>query len=451
MSRLWLPALPAALLFSAAFFFMLPLGAATAPKAAGALLLGSVSALVLVFRQKREHLRRHEREALFLGFSCRVKGSLWSPFARVELLLEKAVGDPEEDRLLYGLVRMCGPDYEQPERQLAGAGTWAAVCAAGLAVAMGGFRARLPALLPLFSLAALVSLLSYAENIFEKFELNGSSDEENVSSSSGSGYKQWNFLSLEAKRKWAGRIQLMESDIKRVLLVEAGLAAGSRVLEVGAGGGFLWKHIPAELRPGWAQAEKDPRSALYAERHRNGTSFRVTDVKSLPFEDASLDAVVGLECFDSLNFEDLSGFLPEAMRVLKPGGRLVHLKDFPDWPGHLLAERFNTFAMRALRLEPVSMTRGLLLKFDGLAGQEVSVLAAAVNKERGLEQACARVLAGVYAAGPRSDRRFSLPMFVSAMVLREIFRDYGFGIAADCLGPGDAPGIMTYIVARKPA
>lgn len=456
MSRLWLPALPAALLFSAAFFLMLPMAAAAAPRGAGALLLGCGSALSMVFRQKRDHLRRHVREALFLGFDCSVKGSLWSPFSSVELLFRKTPGSREEDGLLADLVRLHGPDYELAGRRLAGAGVWAAVCAAGLVVLMSLFRPLMPALVPLFSLAALVFLVSKTETLLAVMEREGSREEASVPADGGAGYRQWNFLSLEAKRADKGRIPAMEADIKRVLLAEAGLAAGSAVLETGAGGGFLWKHIPGELRAGWTQAEKDPLAALYAERHGNGTRFRVSDVKALPFPAASFDAVVGLECFDSLCPEDLAGFLPEALRVLKPGGRLVHLKDFPDWPGEQVAGYFNAFALKALRrgvarLKPSVMDGLRFMEYAALGAGEAAALKAAVQGEGGLQLAYARTLAGIYAAGPDSDPRFRVPMFASAMALREIFAAAGFEIAADCLGPAGAPGIMAYIVARKPA
>ena len=450
MSRLWLPAAPAALLFSGAFYLMLPLAAPAAYKAAAALLLGLAAALAMLVRHKFGHLRRHELEALCLGFSCRVSGSLWNPFGRAELVLEKAAGDPEEDRLLCGLVRMSGPDYGAAGHQLAGAGSWAAICAACIAPAMGALPYLKPALLPLFSMAALVFLLAAAETALEKFEQGLAAGEGNSSMREDSCYQQWNFLSLEAKRKRMGRIGRMEADIRRILLGEAGLAAGSSVLELGAGGGFLWRHLPEELKPGWTQAEKDPYAALYARRHGYGARFCAADVKSLPFEDASFDAVAGLECFDSLKLEDFALALPEAMRLLKPGGRLVHLKDFPDWPGERLVDMFNAFAMRVLGLKPVCRKGLTRIKYQDLPAQDVTALIAAAGKEGPLVRAHARVLCEIYSAGPGSDPRFSVPMFVSALVLREAFRAAGFEIAADCFGAGET-GVMAYVVARKPA
>lgn len=450
MSRLWLPAVPAALLFSGAFFFILPLAAPAAPRAAAALLLGSAAALALLARQKLGHLLRHEREALCLGFSCRVEGSPWNPFARAELVIEQQGAAPEEYRLLCGLVRMSGPDYGLAGRQLAGAGSWAAVCAACIAPAMGAFPYLKPALLPLFALAALVFLLAAAETVLEKLEQRLAAGEGDSSIAEDSGYRQWNFLSLEAKRARRGRIPQMEADIRRILPGAAGLAAGSAVLELGAGSGFLWRHLPEELKPGWTQAEKDPYAALYARRHGYGAHFCAADVKALPFGDASFDAVAGLECFDSLTLEDFARALPEALRVLKPGGRLVHLKDFPDWPGARLVNMFNAFAMRALGLEPVYRSGVLSIEYQDLPAQDVTALIEAAGSEGPLVRAYARVLCEIYSAGPRSDPRFGVPMFVSALVVREAFRAAGFEIAADCFGDAE-PGVMAYVVARKPA
>lgn len=451
MPRLWLAALPAALLFAAAFYYMLPLAAPERVKVGAALALGTAAALLLVYRQKRQHLARHATEAQLLGFSCAVKGSLWNPAGAPELTLDKPLGDPEEDRLLASLVKLAGPDYGRAARPLKRAGAPALYLAAAAALAVSRFPQLLPALAPVFGLAALVFLVSRAETLLDKLELYLARAEALASLSAEAKYRQWNFLSLEAKRELAGRLPAMRKTISRVLLAEAGLSSGSAVLEVGAAGGFLWKHIPQQLRAGWTQAEKDPCASLYARRHGNGERFHLADVKTLPFPAASFDAVVGLECFDSLSLEDLAHFLPEAARVLKPGGRLVHLKDFPDWPGSTLAGRFNAFGLRALRREPVSQDRKLNLRFAPLGPAEIEELARAASLETGPAAPYARVLARLYALGTGSDPRFMVPMFVSALALREAFLAAGFELVSDSLGPAAGPvAAMAHIVARKP-
>lgn len=450
MSRLWRPVLPAAIFFPIPFFFMLPLAAPAVPKAAAALILGAGAVLALVHRLKRGHLIRHEREARLLGFSCRVEGSLWNPAARVSLLLEKEPGAPGEDELLRELVLIHGPDYASQGRLFWGADLWAASAAALLAVLMGVFRPSLPLLLPLFLMAALLLLLSETEKKLLFAEAAGADHEFGTWGAGKGAYRRWNFLALEGNRERMGRVKRMEEEIAGVLLGPAGLPAGASVLEVGAGGGFLWKHMPPELRPGWVQAEKDPLAALYCERHRNGTRVHRTDVKTLPFGDASFDALVGLECFDALSPEDLDGVLGEALRLLKPGGRLVHLKDFPDWPGGAIVERFNAFSARALRRPLVTHASLYRLDYAALAPGEAEALAEAAGRERGQAAAYAGVLSAAYSAGPASDPRWEVPMFVSARILRSIMIARGFEVLADCLSPGEPPGVIAYLVARKP-
>lgn len=452
MSRLWLAALPAALLFAASFYYMLPLAAPEGLKAGAALALGAAAALLLVYRQKREHLARHMAEAGLLGFRCAVKGSLWNPAGAPVLRLDKPLGDPEEDRLLADLVKISGHQYGRARRLLRRAGAPALIVAAAIALGLGKAPGLMPLLAPLFGLATLVFLVSRAEHVFDRLESNLSTPEALSGLSPEAGYLQWNFLSLEAKRELSGRVPAMRAEIGRVLLEAAGLSSGAAVLETGAAGGFLWKHIPEQLKANWTQAEKDPRASLYARRHNNGADFHLADVTALPFPDASFDAVVGLECFDSLSLEDLSRFLPEAARLLKPGGRLVHLKDFPDWPGQPLARRFNAFALRALRSELVRIDRKLYMSFEPLSGGDIALLAGAAAAERGPAAPYARTLAAIYAAGTDSDPRLKVPMFVSALALRETFLAAGFELVSDSLGPrAGRAGVIAHLVVRKPA
>lgn len=452
MARLWLAALPAAPLLAAPFYYLLPAAAPEGVRAGAALALGTAATLLLVHRQKREHLARHIAEAELLGFSCTVKGSLWNPAGAPELALDLPPGDPEEDRLLADLVRISGHPYGHTRRLLRRASAPALAAAAAIALGLGKAPGLMPLLAPLFGLAALIFLLSWGEALFGRLERSLSTREALSAFSPEGSFLQWNFLSLEAKRELAGRVPAMREAIRRVLLAEAGLSRGSAVLETGAAGGFLWKHIPQELRANWTQVERDPHASLYARRHGNGTSWQLADVKSLPFPAASFDAVVGLECFDSLSLEDLGLFLAEAARVLKPGGRLVHLKDFPDWPGSVIAGRFNAFGLRALRLEPVSLDKKLNLCFAPLGAADIEELTRAAARETGPAAPYARALAGIYSAGADSDRRFRLPMFVSALALRETFLAAGFEIVSDSLGPAAGrAAAMEHIVARKPA
>ncbi|MEA2705101.1 MAG: hypothetical protein QOD63_3046 [Actinomycetota bacterium] len=83
---------------------------------------------------------------------------------------------------------------------------------------------------------------------------------------------------------------------------------GSRsvILEIGAGSGNLKAHLPdvvaTDVVPGdWLDA--------------------LADAQALPFADASLDAVVGVDVLHHVEFP--ARFLAEAQRTLRPGGRVV--------------------------------------------------------------------------------------------------------------------------------
>lgn len=447
MGRLWIFWLAVPFPAGAALFFILPLALPEMTRAAAALALGFAVSLLLVSSRKRAHLKRHQAEAEFLGFTWRLRGSLWNPFSAPELLLYKPQGDPEEDRLLALLVRIAGPDYAQLPLPLNRVSSPALACAVASAILLPRAPQAEGFLYPLIGLSALVFIVSRAEEWLSKFELRWTYPEVICTTSQEAGYRQWNFLSLEGKRRHKGRIPPMAARIREVLLGPAALGPGSKVLEAGCAGGFLWKHIPPELRPGWTGAEKDPAAVLYAKRHHNWESVVRTDLGKLPFPDSSFDAVVGLECFDSLSPADLAAFLPEAMRVLKPGGRLVHFKDFPDWPGPLLAERLNAISMRAVRTELVRYSR-LELKFAPL--NEPGALGTAALRETPEDRPYARTLARIYAAGHKSDRRYRTPMFVSAMALLETFSEAGFEPVSDSLGAGVPPGPLLHLAVRKP-
>jgi SAM-dependent methyltransferase len=450
--RLRLPAAAAAVFFAGAFLFILPLAMPAGAKAAAALTLGAAAAGLPLYRLRRDHYLRHAAEAGFLGFRCRPGGPLWNPFAELEIRLAGGSGDPEEDRMLAGLVRMSGPDYRYRPGKKGWAGEAAIASAALLAAAATRFPAALPALYPAFGLAALAFLLPKWERALARMEFDGSLEERGVPSAPGTDYIRWNFLALEAQRENAGRVPAMRASMERVLLDEAGLKPGDAVLETGAAGGFLWKNLPPALRGTWTQAEKDPYSSLYARRHGNGSFFVEADAAALPFPDSSFDAAVGLECFDSMTRRDLGLFLREALRVLKPGGRLVHLKDFPDWPGGPLAEEFNAFSMRALRRELVRQEPDLSFRYEELGGDDIRELSRAAAAAGGRDGRVARVLAAVYSAGTASDPRFGVPMFVSAMLLAEEFSAAGFEPGGDSFSlPPGRETALAYVIARKPA
>lgn len=107
----------------------------------------------------------------------------------------------------------------------------------------------------------------------------------------------------------------------------AGLKDGMRVLDAGCGfGGTIASLNERFIGLDLVGLNIDPRQlerarAIVKARESNRIQFVQGDACELPFEDASFDAVTAVECV--FHFPSRQKFLAEAMRVLKPGGRLT--------------------------------------------------------------------------------------------------------------------------------
>ncbi len=124
--------------------------------------------------------------------------------------------------------------------------------------------------------------------------------------------------------------------LRAAQLAEVG--AGSRVLDVASGTGttalLLADKLAAEVIGVELGAESVTRArAAATEAGLDGSvSFEAGDAASLPFADASIDAIV-CECSLCL-FEDKPGVVREMARVLRRGGRVV-IADVTVLPGAL--------------------------------------------------------------------------------------------------------------------
>ena len=99
---------------------------------------------------------------------------------------------------------------------------------------------------------------------------------------------------------------------------------GGRVLELGCGTGSMWKGQKALIRCCSALYLTDLSEAMVAAARKAlgeevPLRFMVADIQSLPFPDASFDAVIANMML--YHVPDLGKGLSEVRRVLKPGGR----------------------------------------------------------------------------------------------------------------------------------
>jgi len=108
-----------------------------------------------------------------------------------------------------------------------------------------------------------------------------------------------------------------------VMCDAAGIKPGQRVLDVACGTGALTLAVAERVAPGGAVTGLDanPEMLAVARRKHAAIQWRDGRAESLPFADASFDAVVSQ--FGLMFFDDHAAALHEMRRVLRPGGRLA--------------------------------------------------------------------------------------------------------------------------------
>jgi ubiquinone/menaquinone biosynthesis C-methylase UbiE len=128
--------------------------------------------------------------------------------------------------------------------------------------------------------------------------------------------------------RWGELLVAAQANMARLLADTAPLGCEDDLLDCGCGYGdqdILWAE---EFRPrSITGLDVTPHNVEIAGRRAEilglsgKVSFRQGSATDLPFADASFDVVFALEC--AFHFDTREDFLREALRVLRPGGRLV--------------------------------------------------------------------------------------------------------------------------------
>ncbi len=139
---------------------------------------------------------------------------------------------------------------------------------------------------------------------------------------------------------------MREARFKTMLLDQARLEPGQRLLDLGCGTGTL-ALLAAEREPGIEVVglDADPEILVRARRKAAdaGIAVRFDEGLStdLPYENASFDRVLSTLFFHHLKPADKRGTAEEIARVLRPGGEL-HVTDFGPPGGVLMQLAFQT-------------------------------------------------------------------------------------------------------------
>jgi SAM-dependent methyltransferase len=268
----------------------------------------------------------------------------------------------------------------------------------------------------------------------------------------GNAERCWPFWEHRHQRKFQRDPKKLRDDLRLVLRDAGGFGAGQKVLELGAGGGVLYEAAPRTWRKDWIQLDADPAALRYSRSWGFGGHSIRADARKLPFNDGSRDRVVGLTFFDAIFDGELDPVLDEVFRVLRPGGTVVHLQDFFDWPGPDLAIMMGDLLKEAGLQSPVAFDlKSRAVDFPDPGPGRAGLRAALVRMlaiSSGLRQDRLSVLDELYAGGAG-------PGIVNARALfNELFRRALARHRFELLPP--LPRLdkkliyTTYVVARRP-
>lgn len=138
---------------------------------------------------------------------------------------------------------------------------------------------------------------------------------------------------LEQARRLAALLESRARDPDQVAaraayLELAGVAVGSRVLDVGCGSGAVTRDVARRVRPTGRAVGLDPSGGLLTVAaeliEREGLAGWVAlgrgDARALPYADSTFDVVLAVTTL--VHMPDAERALPELVRVVRPGGRV---------------------------------------------------------------------------------------------------------------------------------
>jgi ubiquinone/menaquinone biosynthesis C-methylase UbiE len=137
-------------------------------------------------------------------------------------------------------------------------------------------------------------------------------------------------------------------------LKHSGIRNGDRVLEIAIGSGEMFRKL-VEINQDGTTIGLDlaPNMASYSQRRIRrewpdaAAHCGAVDVRSLPFGDASFDAIVCCYLVELLSHDDIHKTLAEAQRVLRPGGRFSLILIRQDTPIFSFMYRMGAAMIRA--------------------------------------------------------------------------------------------------------
>lgn len=130
--------------------------------------------------------------------------------------------------------------------------------------------------------------------------------------------------------------------------------AGKKVLEASCGHGGGASYLTRTLKPAsYTGLDYNPDGVDYCRKHHPlpGLDFVHGDAENLPFPDESFDAVINVEA--SHAYPQLSRFLAEVARVLRPGGNFLYAdfrgsSEFPGWDAALAGVPLRQVSKRVI-------------------------------------------------------------------------------------------------------